>query len=188
MSHLLLWIRTMANRGRPKSEQTSAREATETMLKNPPAHIPRMTEQEREEVRKFLDELEQQRKIMLSHHSRTIPDELIYDYESVGHRELFEETPELLAGEAKVIKKYNTLVDATKRGQKDGAAITAQKAHSRANAVWIKNQDIVKRIGTSHSVHSASQKILDEWVSRGDNGKEPSIRSLQNWYQSFISK
>jgi len=178
----------MANRGRPKSDKTIAWEATEAMLKNPPAHIPRMTEQEREEVQKFLDELEQQRKAMLSQHSRTIPDELIYAYESVGHREFYEETPELLEGEAKVIKKYNTLVEATKRGQKDGAAITAQKAHNRANSVWSKNQDLVKRIGSSHSVHSASQKILDEWVNRGDNGEEPSIRSLQNWYQSFISK
>jgi polyhydroxyalkanoate synthesis regulator phasin len=175
-------------RGRPKSKQTIAREATDAWLRNPPPHIKPMTKEKREEVQQFLDELEQQRKIMLSQHSRTIPDELIYAYESVGHRELFEETPELLAGEARVIKKYNTLVDDTKKGQKNGAAITAQKAHDRANTVWLKNQDIVKRIGTSHSVHSASQKILDEWVSRGDNGKEPSIRTIQNWYQSFISK
>jgi hypothetical protein len=178
----------MANRGRPKSKQTIARQATEAWLRNPPPHIKPMTTKKREEVQQLLDELEQQRKILLSQHSRTIPNELIYAYESVGHRELFEETPEILAGEAKVIKKYNTLVDATKRGQKDGAVITAQKAQSRANSVWSINQDLVNRIGRSHSVHSASQKIKDEWVSRGDNGKEPSIRSLQNWYQSFISK
>ena len=178
----------MANRGRPKSAETLERERIEAMLKNPPSHIKPMTKDKHQEVQHLLDELEQQRKVMLSQHSRTIPDELIYAYESVGHREFFEETPEVLAGEANVIKKYNTLVEATTRGQKDGAAITAQKAHSRANAVWNKNQDLLKRIGSSHSVHSASQKILDEWLSRGDNAKEPSIRSLQNWYQSFISK
>jgi hypothetical protein len=176
----------MAKKGRPKSAETVERERIETMLKNPPAHISRMTDQEREEVQHLLDELEQQQKIMLSQHSRTIPDELIYAYESVGHRELFEETLELLASEAEIIKKYNTLVEDTHKGQKKGAATTAQKANSRANKVWSKNQDLLNRIGRSHSVHSASQKIKDEWLSRGDNGKEPSIRNLQNWYQSFF--
>ena len=173
----------MANRGRPKSEKTIAWEATEAMLKNPPAHIARMTEQEREELQKFLDELEQQRKAMVSQHSRTIPNELIYAYESVGHRELFEETPEILAGEAKVIKKYNTLVDATKRGQKDGAVITAQKAHDRAKAFWDKNPDLFLAMGRPRNANTTAQRVIDRWPTFGDGGEVPGINTIKNWYE-----
>ena len=170
-------------RGRPKSEQTIARETTETWLRNPPSHIKPMTKKKRNEVHKFLDELEHQRKIILSQHSRTIPDELIYSYESVGHRELFEETPELLAGEALVIKKYNSLVEATKQGQKDGAAITAKKAHTRAKAFWDNNPNLFEAMGRPRNANTTAQRIIDNWPNRGDGGKVPSINTIKNWYQ-----
>lgn len=173
----------MANRGRPKSKQTIARQATEAWLRNPPPHIKPMTTKKREEAQQLLDELEQQRKILLSQHSRTIPNELIYAYESVGHRELFEETPEILAGEAKVIKKYNTLVDATKRGQKDGAVITAQKAHDRAKAFWDKNPDLFVAMGRPRNANTTAQRVIDRWPTFGDGGEVPGINTIKNWYE-----
>ena len=170
-------------RGRPKSEQTIAREATESWLRNPPPHIKPMTKLERKEAQLILDSLEQQRKIMLSQHIPTIPDELIYAYESVGHRELFEETPEILAGEAKTIEKYNALVEATKRGQKDGGATTAQKAFKRAKAFWDKNPDLFDAMQRPRNANTTAQRIIDNWSSRGDGGEVPSINTIKNWYK-----
>lgn len=175
-------------RGRPKSAQTLESERIEAMLRNPPPHIPRMTDQEREELeRQSAADKEIERQIYAGH-SPTIPHDLILAIESIGDRDLFEETPEILAREQKVISQYNKLVEAEKNGREQGARTTSDKAVLRANAVWGKNQDLADKIGRSLTVHSASKKLLGEWDSRGDGGSKPSVRTAENWYQKFIFK
>lgn len=175
-------------RGRPKSAQTLESERIEAMLKNLPSHIPRMTDQEREVLeRQFAANKEIERQIYAGH-SPIIPHDLILAIESIGDRELFEETPEILAGEQKVITQYSKLVEAEKNGRGKGTLTTSNKADLRAHAVWGKNQDLVDKIGRNLTVHSASKKLLDEWDSRGDGRSKPSIRTFKNWHQKFIFK
>lgn len=169
-------------RGRPKKAETTEREKTEIWLKNLPAHY-HMSTEEREKTQELLDGLEQQQKIMLSQHLQTISNELIYAYESVGHRELFEETPELLAEEAKVVEKYNVIVEATKHGQKEGGVTTAQKAFQRAKPFWDKNPDFFEAMGRPRNANTTAQRIIDNWANRGDGGKVPSINTIKNWYK-----
>lgn len=168
-------------RGRPKSPETLEKERIEAMFANLPAHTPRMSDEEQKEKNAHFDANKKIEEELIADFSPTIPDEIIYQLASLddesmhGHKEA-------------VLKKYEKFQVAEHNGRLSGAKKTADKAKARANAVWGKSQDLVKRIGTSHSVHSASQKILDDWVNRGDKGKKPSIRSIQNWYQTFISK
>lgn len=175
-------------RGRPKSAQTLESERIEAMLKNLPPHIPRMTDKEREEWERQSAVDKEIEKQIYAGHSPTIPHDLILAIESVGDRELFEETPEILAGEQKVIKQYNKLLQAEKNGREKGTLTTSKKADLRAHAVWEKNQDLIDKIGRNLTVHSASKKLLDEWDSRGDGASKPSIRSVKNWLQKFIFK
>lgn len=175
-------------RGRPKSAETLESERIKAMLKNLPSHIPRMSNQEHEELeRQFAADKEIEIQIYAGH-SPTIPHDLILAMESMGDRDLFEETPEILAGEQKVIRQYNKLVEAEKNGRRQGAQTTSDKANLRAKVVWGKNQDLVDKIGRNQTVHSASKRLLDEWNARGDGGPKPSIRTAENWYQKFIFK
>ena len=175
-------------RGRPKNAQTLESERIETILKNLPSHIPRMTDQERlawERQSAAAKEIERQ---IYAGHSPIIPHDLILAIESIGDRELFEETPEILAGEQKVISQYNKLDEAEKNGREQGTRKTSDKANLRANTVWGKNQDLFDKIGRNHTVHSASKKLLDEWDSRGDGRSKPSVRTVKNWHQKYILK
>lgn len=173
-------------RGRPKSADTLERERIEAVLKNPPAHIPRITDQEREELKKQFAASKLIEEQIYAGHSPTIPHDLILAMESLGDRELFEEDEWLIKSEQKSIKKYEGLKAAEKNGHQKGAQTTSDKTKVRATTVWGKNQDLISRIGRNLTVHSASQKILDEWDNRGDKGKKPSIRTVQNWHHRFI--
>ena len=147
-----------------------------------------MTDQESEVLeRQFAANKEIERQIYAGH-SPIIPLDLILAVESAGDRELFAETPEILAGEQKVNTQYNKLVEAEKIGRAQGTQATSDKAKLRAKTVWGKNQDLIDKIGRNQTVHSASKKLLDEWDSRGDGGSKPSIRTAENWYQKFIFK
>lgn len=168
-------------RGRPKSARTLERERIKTMFKNHPAHIPRMTEEAREKIKVNLAASKKLEEELIADYSPTISHNLILELASLGDESMY-------GHEEAALKKYEKLKVAEHSGRLSGAQKTADKAKARANIVWGKNQDLVKRIGISQTVHSASQKILNEWVSRGDNGKKPSIRSIQNWYRKYFLK
>jgi len=172
--------------GRPKKPETVKADRITDMLRNPPAHINPMTIKQHKEVQRALDAMEKARLELISGHSPTMPNELIYAIESVGDRELFEEDDWIVECEQKTIKKYNTLVEAEKSGQQMGGQVTAENALARAKAVWGKNQDLIDKIRRNHSLHSAAGKMQDEWGTRGDGGEKPSVNTIKNWYKKII--
>jgi hypothetical protein len=167
-------------KGRPKKPETLEYERRLKMLSN----CPKMAGPD--PIQESFDSAEKARLELISGHSPTIPHELIYAIESVGDRELFEEDDWVLACEQKTIKKYSTLVEAEKLGQQIGGQVTAEKAMARAKAVWGKNQDLIDKISRNLTLHSAAEKIQDEWGTRGDGGKKPSVNTIKNWYQKII--
>jgi len=171
-------------RGRPKGSQTLEREKTEALFKNLPAHT-KMSSEEREELEKWLAESKKIEDQIYAGHSPTIPHDLILAVESLGDRGLFEEDDWVRASEHKTIKNYQTLVTAEQEGRTKGTRITSDKSKVRANSVWSKNSDLIGNIGHRLTLHGASQKILDAWATRGDDGKKPSIRTIQNWYNKY---
>ncbi len=169
-------------RGRPKSSQTLELEKTEALFKNLPAHT-KMSSEEREELEKRLAESKKIEDQIYAGHSPTIPHDLILAMESLGDRELFEEDEELLNAEAVVIEKYNKLEEATKRGQKDGAAVIAKKAFIRAKTFWDSNPDFFEAMGRPRNANTTAQRIIDNWPTCGNGGKLPSINTIKNWYK-----
>ena len=172
----------MANkRGRPKSKARLEREALDAAFIELPAHIPKMTKKADREMRAQYEESKRYHEDLIAAFSPIIPDRLILEVASIGD--------ETMQGfEGPILEKYRTLMASAKNGQLEGAKATLLKAKLRADTVWNKNQDLANKIGYNHTIHSASQKILDEWDSLGDGGEKPSLRTIQNWYQKFIFK
>jgi hypothetical protein len=166
-----------AKRGRPKSKKTLERERTEAWLKNPPAHISPMTEEDKEWLRTFLKSSEEARKSILEGHSPLIPHSLIYDVESIGH--------ELLEGhEQAILDKYGEYKNKEMIGRINGAEETATQADVMAERLWAKNSVLAKRIQAGNlSLNGASKIIRDDWKNRGIEGNKPSIRTISNWYK-----
>ena len=166
-----------AKRGRPKSAQTLEREKTEAWLKNPPAHIPPMTEEDKEWVRVFLESSEKARKSILEGHSPLIPHSLIYDLESIGH--------ELLEGyEQAILDKYEEYKNKEFIGRVSGSEETASQADTLARRLWAKNSALVKRIQSGNLTPNGAAKIIfDDWENKGIEGGKPSIKTISNWYK-----
>lgn len=177
----------MAKIGRPKKPSTLEKERVALMLSNPPTHVHRLTDAQFKEIKHQLDELEKVRKEIIKGHSPTIPDELIYAMESIGDRSLFEADDWIVKCELKIVEKYTKLLEAESNGRQKGGDGTAKKASTRAEAVWANNQDLVFRIGLNHSIHSAANKLFDEWGTRGDGGERPHINTIKNWYKKISS-
>lgn len=175
----------MATRGRPKKPETIERAKSEASLKSILAKVPKMTDQECMDVERMLGESKKIEDQIYKRYSPTIPRDLILAVESLGDRELFEEDDLLIESEQKVTDKYNTLIAAEQRGRVNGGQTTSDNAKARATRTWGNNQDLIDKIGRNHSVHSASRTILDQWETRGDGGKKPTIRTIQSWYHIF---
>lgn len=166
-----------AKKGRPKSAQTLEREKTEAWLKNPPAHIPPMTEEDKEWLRVFLESSEKARKSILEGHSPLIPHSLIYDLESIGH--------ELLEGyEQAILNKYEEYKNKELIGRVSGSEETASQADTLARRLWEKNGSLVKRIQSGNLTPNGAAKIIfDDWKNKGIEGNKPSIKTISNWYK-----
>jgi hypothetical protein len=166
-----------AKKGRPKSAQTLEREKTEAWLKNPPAHILPMTEEDKEWLRVFLESSEKARKSILEAHSPLIPHSLIYDLESIGH--------ELLEGyEQAILNKYEEYKNKELIGRVSGSEETASQADTLARRLWGKNGSLVKRIQSDNLTPNGAAKIIfDDWKNKGIEGGKPSIKTISNWYK-----
>ena len=166
-----------AKRGRPKSAQTLEREKTEAWLKNPAAHIPLMTEEDKAWVRVFLESSEKARKSILEGHSPLIPHSLIYDLESIGH--------ELLHGhEQAILDKYEEYKNKETIGRANGSDEAASQADTSAKRLWTKNSALVKRIQSGNLTPNGAAKIIfDDWKNKGIEGGKPSIKTISNWYK-----
>lgn len=163
-------------RGRQKSAETLAKERIKAMFTNLPAHIPRMSEEKQKEINAKLAASKKIEEALIADYSPTIPNELIFQLASLGDESMY-------GNEEAVLKKYNTSADATRRGQKDGAAVTAQKARDEAMAFWDKNPDFFEAMGRPRNANTTAQRVIDNWANRGDGGKVPSINTIKNWYK-----
>ena len=132
---------------------------------------------------------EKVRKEIIKGHSPTIPDELIYAMESIGDRSLFEADDWIVKCELKIVENYTKLLEAESNGRQRGGEETAKKALTRAETVWAKNQDLIIRIRIrlNHSIHSAANKLFEEWGTRGDGGQRPHINTIKNWFKKINS-
>lgn len=166
-----------AKKGRPKSAQTLEREKTEAWLKNPPTHIPPMTEEDKAWLRVFLESSEKARKSILEGHSPLIPHSLIYDLESIGH--------ELLEGyEQAILNKYEEYKNKELIGRVSGSEETASQADTLARRLWEKNGSLLKRIQSGNlTLNGAAKIIFDDWKNKGIEGGKPSIKTISNWYK-----
>jgi len=164
-------------RGRPKNAQTLEREKAEAWLKNPPIHIPPMTEEDKEWLRVFLESSEKARKGILEGHGPLIPHSLIYDLESIEH--------ELLEGyEQAILNKYEEYKNKEFIGRIRGSKETASQADILAKRLWTKNSALIKRIQSGNlTPNGASKIIFDDWQNKGIEGEKPSVKTISNWYK-----
>ena len=64
---------TKHRRGRPKKAQTVELERIQSLLDNPPPYIPKLTEEQREWFRSFLESSEQVKEKILKDYSTLVP-------------------------------------------------------------------------------------------------------------------
>jgi hypothetical protein len=169
----------MARRGRPKKQSTLKSDETNELLKQVATQHP-MSKEESDELNDFLEKSEILRRTLIKQHSPTIPHRLIYEVESLGDESM-------IPHQDKIMKEYLEKADRVRNGRLEGAMSTSDQSQVRANNVWGRNNDLIEKIiGKSCSIHSASQKILDEWDLRGDGKEKPAIRTLENWYHKVV--
>lgn len=165
-------MNTPKKRGRPKSEATIENERIDEILRNAAVRT-KTTAENLEDFEWIHDYLEK----LYSEFSPTIPRELIRNYASLHDESMEGYQDQILHQWAKA---HESLVD----GQIKGANSISKQSRQRAQAVWGKNSDLVRRITNKNlSVTGASTKIITEWDKRGDGQKIPSIRTLFNWYK-----
>jgi hypothetical protein len=169
--------KSTTKRGRPKSAQTLAREKTEAWLKNPPSHIPPMTEEEKQWWDDFIKNSEEVQHAILEGHSPLLPHSLIYDLESLGD--------ESMHGFEKIIlDKLEEYKNKEIAGRINGADETASQADVMAERLWGKNTTLAKRIQAGNlTLNGASKIIHDDWENKGVEGSKPSLKTISNWYK-----
>lgn len=164
-------------RGRPKSQKTLEKERTEAWLKNPPAHIPPMTEEEKQWLREFIKNSEEAQRSILEGHSPLLPHSLIYDLESLGDESMH-------GFEKSILDKYEKYRAKEKVARVNGAEETASQADLRAKRLWHKNSALEKRIQSGNLTPNGASKIIHEdWGSKGIEGTKPTIKTITNWYK-----
>ena len=168
---------TPKKRGRPKSQKTLEKEQAEAWLKNPPAHIPQMTEEEKQSLREFIKNSEQAQRSILEGHSPLLPHALIYDLESLGD--------ELMHGfEKSILDKYEQYRAKERIARVNGAEETASQADLRAKRLWHKNRALANRIQSGNLTPNGASKIIHEdWGNKGIEGTKPTIKTITSWYK-----
>lgn len=163
-------------RGRPKSAATIEKENNTKLFENIPPHL-KSSEKELEEQNEWVKMLQNYLKKLHAGFSPTIPAKVIDDLASIND--------ESMSGyERQILDAYYRAENILADGQRNGAKSTAALANERAQTVWGKNPDLIRRIHSNNlSINSASKKILDEWDIRGDEEEKPTIRTLSNWYK-----
>jgi hypothetical protein len=168
---------TPKKRGRPKSQKTLQKERAEAWLKNPPAHIPPMTDEEKQRLREFIKNSEEAKRCILEGHSPLLPHSLIYDLESLGDESMH-------GFEQSVLDQYKRYRVKELIARANGADQTALQADMRASKLWTKNKDLVNRIESGNlTPNGASKMIYDNWETRGIEGEKPTIKTIVNWYK-----
>lgn len=172
---------TKRGRGRPKKAETVELERIQNLLDNPPPYIPKLTEEQREWFRSFLESSEQVKQKILKDHGHMTSQKLIYELESIWSA---------LPEEARlVVKIYADHVANLQSARQRGAKDTEKNAKTKAEKLWSKNEYLANKIRSgAFSLSQASQIIHDSWNIRGIEGDPPTVRTISNWYNITYRK
>ena len=172
---------TPTKRGRPPSEATIEKRRIEEFLKNPPAHIPPLNEDEKREMDSLLDSLDNAEREILRQYrtSPNIPKSHAYEMASLGDESLQGFESEIIARD----QQYQ--LDAETR-RLNGGLGRENEANNEAQRLAGANQDLVRKIQSGQlSIGRAAQKLHDRWPTRGvpskgiNQDKKPSLRTIK---------
>lgn len=172
-------------RGRPPSAATIEQRRIEQMLTNPPAHLPLMTDEEKQQADESFNASEIIRKQILKDykHSATTPDEHAYAMASLGD--------ESLKGyEDGLISRDEEYRQVSIKNRKAGTKATQGEAEKWFKALLTKNKSLIGKIKPNgpHSITGVARIIVGEWDQRGVvewelrgvGGKHPSEKTIRN--------
>ena len=169
-------------KGRPKKQQTIAREQAEAWLKNVPDYA-KLSAAEQSSLARSQIASEEARQSLLKGYSAAIPEDLIYALNSIGDRELFEEDEWIVECERKVIEKYEKAEKAVSDGSSKGGAATSQKAFNQAKAFWEKNPELFEAMNRPRNADTTAHRIVDNWHKFGNGSPVPSTNTIKNWHK-----
>lgn len=163
-------------RGRPKSAATIEKDNITKLFENIPPHL-KSSKKGLEEQNKLVKMLQNYLKNLHAEFSPTIPAKVIDDLASINDDSMSGYERQILDA---YYKAENILAD----GQLQGAKATSELANKRAQNVWGKNPDLIRRIHSGNlKINGASKILFIEWDKRGDDEEKPSVRTLTNWYK-----
>lgn len=191
---------TPKKRGRPLGKATLEKLRLEQMMREMPAHLPRLTADEKAQLEAAFKHNEKIRLEILKtyKHGLWTPDEHAYSMASLGdesaegHEQLILDDEDRYSRLAKKIRRY-------------AGAETKRKADIRQVKVIEINKVLIEKIGDSNSynIHRVATMIHEQWVSmmpaqrlaaedksmscRGDGGKPASVRTITRWLEQHLS-
>lgn len=174
------------NRGRPPSAETIERRCIEEMLNNRPAHLPKMTDKEKQQAEDSFNASEIIRKQILSDikTSVIIPDEHAYAMASLGD--------ESLEGyEEKIIKQDTEYRKLIKEIRANGTRGTRVNAEKKIGELYEKNKSLIDKIKPYGplTINGVARKIIMEWPRRGVvSDQAPSERTIRTHLKKIVGK
>lgn len=178
-------------RGRPPNAATIERRRIEEILKNPPAYLPPITDDEKQQVEDSFKASEIIRKRILKDykHSATIPDDHAYTMASLGD--------ESLEGyEDVIISRDDEYRRVANENRRNGAKATRGEAEKWIKALLTKNKSLIGKIKPNgpHTITGVARIIVGEWDQRGVvewelrgvGGKHPSEKTIRNHLRKHL--
>ena len=174
---------TPTKRGRPPSEATIEKRRIEEFLKNPPAHIPPLNEDEKREMDSMLDSLNNAEREILRQYrpSATIPKSHAYEMASLGDESLQGLESEIIARD----QQYQ--IDAESTRSKGGRA-RGNEPNFRAHRLAEINEDLIEKINSGEiSSGEAARRIHNRWQERGIPGiSQLSQKTLERYIKRGV--
>jgi hypothetical protein len=191
---------TPKKRGRPLGEETLEKQRIEKMMREIPAHIPRLTGKEKKLLEKGLKQSEKIRHEILKtfKHGSWTPDQHAYNMASLGH-ESFEDYEQTVLDDD---DRYKRLA---KKIRSDAGAENKRKAKPRKDKVIEINKSLIEKLNSSstYNVHRIATMIHEQWKNmkpinrlasedksmscRGDGGEAVSVRTIERWLEQHVS-
>jgi hypothetical protein len=191
---------TTKKRGRPLGEETLEKQRIEKMMREIPAHIPRLAAAEKAELEESFKNSQKIRHEILKKfkHGSWTPDQHAYNMESLGH-ESFEGYEQQVHDDE---DRYNRLA---KKIRSDAGAENKRKAKPRQDEVMKVNKSLIEKLNSSstYNVHRIATMIHEQWKSmkptnrlasedksmscRGDGGEAVSVRTIERWLEQHVS-
>jgi hypothetical protein len=173
-------------RGRPPNAATIERRRIEEILKNPPAYLLPITDDEKQQVEDSFKASEIIRKQILRDYKTSVivPDDHAYRMASLGD--------ESMEGyEGKIIKqdaKYRKLI---KKNRNNGTKGTRAAAEKKVEELYEKNKSLIDKIKPNGplTINGVARTIIMDWPRRGVVDDEaPSERTIRTRLNKIVGK